>query len=436
MGLLRSKRTFGQANAQEPARKRARTARASSGSNSLLPTNGDSLRRSEDQDDDVVPYDGTSNSPAPDPATPDEEAPKSIGPFLGKLPQEIRDTIYEYVIDFDNVPMAHFSDGVSHWTRAQWYVLGHGVCAVDEHEDPPEAADLSILSVSKVIHKHALAAFYRTQTINLNRLQCRLIFKRKVLEQPEAFPGDLKQVRHLLLRIHWSGYWASPYRDHNIIDLDSFFTRMRSKFPLLRSVTMFTDNTEHGNTSLFEVGSDLMNCDRVTKVTFDAVDSLVAETVCGFIIRVKHLWVIRRWQEGMATPLAPMEAGRPTTLSPSYPLLSCVLRSQTLSTVPVSWPPSLYDSKRILDGARTNTLDEKWHNCLQEEILRIDLKLQEFCDSIPKAYKACGRDSNEFWTWAAGGHIRFIADSSHLDSEKEDTSEIEDGPNAGWAQSR
>jgi hypothetical protein len=416
MGLLRSKRTFGQANAQEPVRKRARTARASSGSNGLLPTDSDSLRRSEDQDDDVVPHNGTSNSAALDSATPDEEAPKSIGPFLGKLPQEIRDSIYEYVVDFDNVPMAHFGDGVSYWTRAQWYVLGHGVCAVDEHEDPPEAVDLSILSVSKVIHKHALAAFYRTQTISLNRLQCRLIFKKKVLEQPKAFPGDLKEVRHLLLRRHWSGYWASPYRDHNTIDLDSFFTRMRSKFPLLRSVTIFTNNTEHGNTSLFEIGSDLMNCDRVTKVTFDAVGSLVAETVCGFIIRVKHLWVIRRWQEGMATPLAPREAAPPTPFG-----FVC---------------PSLFHSKKILDGARTNTLDEKWHNCLQEEILRIDLRLQEFRDSIPKAYKACGRESNEFWTWAAGGHIRFIADSSHLDSEKEDTSEIEDGPNAGWALSR
>jgi hypothetical protein len=355
MGLLRSKRTFGQANTQEPARRRARTARASNESNSLIPTNGDSLRRPEDRDDDVAPYDGTSNSAAPDTTTPEGEAPKSIGPFLGKFPQKIRDTIYEYVLDFNNEPMAHFGNGISHWTMAQWQVQSWLRARPEEHEYPPEAIDLSILSVSKAIHGDALSTFYRTQTISLNRLQCRLIFKRDILEQPEAFPGGLRQARYLLLRRHWADLWFSPVREHNTIDLDSFFARMRSIFPHLSSVTVLVDYLEHPNSSLFEIGSDLMDCNRVTKVTFDAVGSLVADTIFGFTIRVKHQWLARNWQRGMATPLDPT---RKWLRRPRAAI--CI---------------SLFESKKILESARTNTLAERWHHGLQEQIMSVDREM-------------------------------------------------------------
>jgi hypothetical protein len=42
-----------------------------------------------------------------------------MGPLLGKLPQELRDAIYEYVFDDNDAPMVQFGDGIQHWTIAE-----------------------------------------------------------------------------------------------------------------------------------------------------------------------------------------------------------------------------------------------------------------------------------------------------------------------------
>jgi hypothetical protein len=148
---------------------------------------------------------------------------------------------------------------------------------------------------------------------------------------------------------------SDSLREHNTINLDSFFARMRSIFPHLSSVTVLVDYLEHPNSSLFEIGSDLMDCNRVTKVTFDAVGSLVADTIFGFTIRVKHQWLARNWQRGMATPLDPT---RKWLRRPRAAI--CI---------------SLFESKKILESARTNTLAERWHHGLQEQIMSVDREM-------------------------------------------------------------
>jgi hypothetical protein len=217
-----------------------------------------------------------------------------MGPLLGKLPQELRDAIYEYVLDDNDAPMVQFGDGIQHWTIAELTVWFRATPPRVLPVQPLQAIDMNVLTVSKAVHRELLDTMYRTKTISLNRLQCLLIFKRKDVDQPEAFSGGIAMARPLLMRRHWSNVRTNAFRDHNTIDLQSFFTRIRHNFPHLLSVTVITDYTWHPNCSLFEIGIDLMSCDQVTKVTFDAIGSLVAETKFGFTVRVQHRRVFQR----------------------------------------------------------------------------------------------------------------------------------------------
>jgi hypothetical protein len=340
--------------------------------------------------------------------TPEEEAIRLMGRFFGKLSQEVRDTIYEYVLGF-NQPMARVGEGISHWKDVDmtiWTRTTPGPPRIVTRE-PLQTIDTSILKVNKAIHTDVLKTIYRTKTISLNRLQCFLIFKRKEMEQPEAFSGDVGLAKHLLLQRHWSDVRINEFRDQNTINLESFFTRIRHHFPHLRSVTVLTDGTARPITSLFEIGIDMMNCAQVTRVTFDAVGSLVAETTFGFTVRVQCRLIFKVWQRKMAKPLVPLQY--------RISRMDCVAQA-----------------KKMIDAREANTLRKRYRNDAQQlkEIIKQE-RFRVFRKRIPRPYRACGFRSNEFWTWAAAnmrGYSKFLAGSSVFDSETEDTSEVEDDP--------
>jgi hypothetical protein len=100
-----------------------------------------------------------------------------MGPLLGKLPQELRDAIYEYVLDDNDAPMVQFGDGIQHWTIAELTVWFRATPPRVLPVQPPQAIDMNVLTVSKAVHRELLDTMYRTKTISLNRLQMSISLK-------------------------------------------------------------------------------------------------------------------------------------------------------------------------------------------------------------------------------------------------------------------
>lgn len=329
------------------------------------------------------------------PDTSDEEPLKSLGPFLGKLPRETRDTIYEYVLGFNKTPLARTTDKVVQESFIHWSFREQRFAERLINPLPQKIVDTNILTINKVIHSEALEALYRINTISLSVQQCQQIFKANDTLERGAFSGNVAMARHVLLRKGWSHAKRKWFRSHNTIDLDSLFTNLHSVFPRLRSLTVRTDHALRATTALFDIGVDLMECDQVRNVRFDAVGSLVAETKSGFIVRVEHRRITREWQRQMTEPLA-----------------GCT----------ESWPrrTSIYCRiKRLIEAVEQGEhLDDKCRRDLAKCEQHIDASWQTLGEEIPQAFKACAFDSHEFWTYAVGRHLPFeTAPSDNSDTD-------------------
>lgn len=318
----------------------------------------------------------------PDPS--DDKSLKMTGPFLGRLPREIRDTIYEYVLDFDEVPPLRTNDETIQKSFVHWSYTGQRFVERKICPAPPTIAATNLLNTNKTIRNEALQALYRVNTIALNLGQCKQIFGKREAVQQGTFSGDIATARHVLLRMGTAhGQWQS-LRRANTIDLDSFLANIRTVFPALRSVTVRTDHAPHATNALFDIGVDLMSSDQVRNVKFDAVGSLVAETNQGFTLRVEHRRITRDWQRQMTESL----------------------RGWNLH--PLSRAEAYCRMRRLLDAEKMNERLNHWGlHYLNRDRNTVDWQWKQFGNQIPEIYKACAVDSHEFWTYAVGNYVPF-----------------------------
>jgi hypothetical protein len=344
----RSKRPCSQGDAQEPAPKRARTAGAFGGSSSISPTDDIPPHRRGGHGQDT---DGSSNVTAIELESSDESPLNSLGPFPGRLPRELRDAIYEHLLDHNKAPLARTSDDVTQptWVRFSSRMGAFVGREIDHIE--PQVADTNNLMVNKVIQSEPLEAMYRVNTISLSVQQSKQLLTKSDIVQQGLF-STVASARHILLRMGWSGVDTVDrtwYRSHETIDLDSFFNNIQAALPWIRSVTVRTDHALSPATALFDIGVNLMNCDKVTNVRFDAVESLVAETEFGFTVRVEHRRITKRWQYQMTRPLMGDQPDfRSITAQRCWTkrLLEAVEQGEVLDTC---WQGVLAEQKRIFD---------------------------------------------------------------------------------------
>lgn len=339
-------------------------------------------------------------------AKPIDEALKSMGPFLGRLPRETRDTIYEYVLEFDKVPLRRTGEKTIprtyfHWSFRQRRFVERRIPPI-----PATIVNTNIFTVNNIIHHEALAAMYEINTISLNLEKRKQILKKGNIVQLGVLTGDAAMTRHVLLRLGWpharrrNHRW---FRHHNTIHLDSFFAKLQSAFPRLRSVTVRTDHALHATTALFDIGQDLTDCNQVKSVNFDAVGSLVAETNLGFTVRIEHYRIIREWQQQLAQPLVGYK---------EYVHIRAVLYCRI---------------RRLLEAEKLHKpMDHQCRTDLERYTRFIDHDWESFASDVPETYKACSYESDEFWTYAVGKYVAFKTCPSDYSFDADDGDDVDD----------
>jgi hypothetical protein len=326
-----------------------------------------------------------------------------LGPFLGKLLRETRDAIYEYLLDHKGSPLARTTDEVIQPSFMRWSFRRERFVRREINPVPPHIIDTNILAVNKAICNEALETMYRVNTISLSLQQCQHIFGTSDIIWQGVFSTNTATAKHVLLRMGRSEV-KRTLRGHNTIDLDSFFTNIQAVLPQLRSVTVRTDHALHATSALFDIGEDLMNCDQVQSVRFDAVGSLVAETKLGFTMRVEHRRITREWQQQMAKSLLDSDARKRTKAA------QCCWTKRSLEAIELG--EFLDDHDRpYVPGYQQRLVNEAWGL---------------FSKDVPDAFKACTFESNEFWTYAVGRYVAFATLPSASGSEVDDSSEADD----------
>lgn len=168
--------------------------------------------------------------------------------FLDNLPSEIRKQIYEYVLDFDDVPLRHA-------TQLQPFVkkltgpdgelpfqckspsLAWDLCDLP-FADPPVSVD--ILCTSKLIYTEAIKVFYDQNIISVDIE----LFKLANVTSPDAPGSDLSLAKRLVVKFNKiCDRHTVLSRGFNAIDLKTFLPRTQAIFPQVSNIAIHVDGT-------------------------------------------------------------------------------------------------------------------------------------------------------------------------------------------------
>lgn len=208
--------------------------------------------------------------------------------LLDKLPAELRKQIYEYLLDFDNVPLRHatqlqpFVNKIAYGERKLPFKFldlrvkdpTSGGTACDLPFFDKGLIDTGILSENRLIYTEAIKTFYDLNVFSVDIG----LFKLRSLRPRDVSFSDLSLAKSLVVTFKRSYEQNDDMsRGYNTIDCCRFFESVRALFPKLEALLIKTDGTSRPSTSLFDISQDLETIDEVTTVKFDGVGSIIAE---------------------------------------------------------------------------------------------------------------------------------------------------------------
>lgn len=237
-------------------------------------------------------------------------------PLLEKLPPELRKQIYEYLLDFNIVPLRHatqlqpFVKKIAYGARKLPFKFldlrvkgptsGWTACDLPSFDD--NLIDTGILFTSKLIYTEAIKAFY---DLNVFSVDIEL-FKLGSLCPCVHTCSDLSLAKRLVITFNRSYQKKDNMSyDFNTIDCESFFELVCALFPKLEDLVIRTDGTSRPSTSsLFDIGQSLESCGEIATVTFEKVGSIVAryhsehfeQEARHFTIRVEYNALADAWE--------------------------------------------------------------------------------------------------------------------------------------------
>lgn len=318
-------------------------------------------------------------------------------PFLDKLPSELRNRIYGYVFDFDNVPLRHVTQlqpFVKKLTGVDGelpFALKDPKSSWDAYElpfgDQPVATD--ILCTNKLIYTEAVKTFYEENIISVDVELFRLPivtssepdnipFGHRLLRITSPMTSDLSLARRLLVKFNKS---SDPYQlascNFNVVNLRHFLPRAQHIFPRVSNIVLRVDETHRPVTSLFHHADRCRNSPALQHMAFDKVGSFTATFQHGTRLTVEYKVLADRWEHLASFP-DDEDIGIFWTLEPADPVLAA------------AWKYRVY---------KKNASSEH----LAQELREFRRLGTYFCPYLA----GCDVDSLEFWTEQAGLYTPF-----------------------------